>query len=81
MTASRPVAGSFQRVDPAQLAQARPVIGQQPLRPTPTTVGVTPAVARQLNLPPPTAGLHPIAPGPAIRGTPAVVDRASPRGR
>ena len=39
MTASRPVASSFQRVDPALLAQARPVIGQQPLRPAPTTSG------------------------------------------
>ena len=53
MTASRPVAGSFQRVDPTLLAQARPVLGQQPLRPAPTTVGVTPVVARQLGLPPP----------------------------
>ena len=70
MTASRPVASSFQRVDPAQLAQARPVIGQQPLRPAATTVGVTPAVARQLNLPP-TASLHPVAPGPTIHAVPA----------
>ena len=46
MTASRPVATAFQRVDPAQLAQARPVFGQQPLRPTATTAGVTPVVAR-----------------------------------
>ena len=35
MTASRPVGSSFQRVDPALLAQARPVLGQQPLRPAP----------------------------------------------
>ncbi len=72
MTASRPVGTSFQRVEPAQLAQARPVIGQQPLRPTATTVGVTPAVARQLNLPV-TAGLRPGAPGPNFRATPAGV--------
>ena len=39
MTASRPVGTAFQRVDPAQLAQARPVFGQQPLRPAPATVG------------------------------------------
>ena len=71
MTASRRVAGSFQHLDPAQLAQVRPVIGAQPLRPTSTTVGVTPAVARQLNMPPPAAGLRPISPGPVIRGTPA----------
>jgi hypothetical protein len=71
MTGARPVASSFQRVDPARLAQARPVFGQQPLRPAPTTFGVTPAVARQLNLPP-ARGQHPVAPGPGFRGTPAV---------
>jgi hypothetical protein len=71
MIASRPVAPAFQRVDPAQLAQARPVIGQQPLRPSPVTMGVTPAVARQLNLPPPSPGMHAIAPGPALHATPA----------
>ena len=58
MTASRPVGTSFQRVDPAQLAQARPVFGQQPLRPAPTTVGVTPVVARQLGLPPSSPSLR-----------------------
>ncbi len=71
MIASRPVAGAFQRVDPAQLAQARPVIGQQPLRPSPVTMGVTPAVARQLNLPPPSPGMHAVAPGPTLHATPA----------
>ena len=73
MTASRPVAGSFQRVDPALLAQARPVLGQQPLRPAPTTVGVTPVVARQLGLPPPLPSKHTIAPGPTFRAAPAGV--------
>ncbi len=73
MTASRPVASSFQRVDPAQLAQARPVLGQQPLRPAPTTVGVTPVVARQLGLPPSSPSLHTIAPGPTFRAAPAGV--------
>ena len=72
MTASRPVGSSFQHLDPAQLSQVRPFIGAQPLRPTSTTVGVTPAVARQLNMPPPTAGLRQISPGPVFRGTPAV---------
>ncbi len=68
MTASRPVRGVAQQVDPAQLAQARPVVGQQPLRPTTTTAGVTPAVARQLNLAPAGAVVpHAVAPGPAIR--------------
>ncbi|HME23040.1 MAG TPA: DUF6600 domain-containing protein [Acetobacteraceae bacterium] len=69
MTASRPVASSVQRVDPAQLAQARPVVGEQPLRPASTTAGVTPAVARQLNLAP-AASLHAIAPGPVIHAAP-----------
>ena len=55
MTGSRPVRGAAQRVDPAQLAQARPVFGAQPVRPTMATAGVTPAVARQLHLAP-TAG-------------------------
>jgi hypothetical protein len=72
MTGSRPVAPIAQRINPAQLAQAHPVIGQQPLRPAPTTAGVTPAVARQLNLPV-TGALHPNAPGPAIRPMPAAV--------
>ncbi len=73
LTASRPVSRFAQRVDPAQLAQARPVIGTQPLRPASSTVGVTPAVARQFNFRAPAAGTHPTAPGPAIHATPAVV--------
>ena len=73
MTASRPVGTAFQRVDPAQLAQARPVFGQQPLRPAPTTVGVTPVVARQLGLPPSSPSLHTVAPGPTFRAAPAGV--------
>jgi hypothetical protein len=69
LTASRPVRPMAQRVDPGQLAQARPVFGQQPLRPTVATAGVTPAVARQLNLTPTPGAMvqHPFAPGPAIR--------------
>jgi hypothetical protein len=68
MTASRPVRGMAQHADPAQLAQARPVVGQQPLQPTTTTAGVTPTVARQLNLAPAGAvAPHAAAPGPAIR--------------
>ena len=51
MTSSRPVGRFAQRIDPAQLAQARPLIGTQPVRPAATTVGVTPVVARQFNLP------------------------------
>ena len=69
MAASRPVRTVAQRVDPAQLAQARPVFGQEPVRPTLATAGVTPAVARQLRLTPTPGAVaaHPAAPGPAIR--------------
>lgn len=73
MTGSQPVSRFAQRVDPAQLAQARPLVGTEPLRPTATTVGVTPRVARQFNLTAAAAGAHPISPGPAIHATPAVV--------
>jgi hypothetical protein len=70
LTGSHPVRPAFQRVDPGQLAQARPFIGQPPLRPTAATVGVTPAVARQLNLGPSAASFQrPASPGPAIRPT------------
>jgi hypothetical protein len=68
LTESRLVRPAVQRVDPAQLAQARPVFGQQPLRPTAATAGVTPAVARQFNLTPtPGTVQRPAAPGPAVR--------------
>jgi hypothetical protein len=77
MTGSQPVSRFAQRVDPAQLAQARPLVGTEPLRPTATTVGVTPGVARQFNLTAGAAGAHPIAPGPAIHATPAVAGGAA----
>jgi hypothetical protein len=69
LTESRPVRPAVQRVDAAQLAQARPVFGQQPLRPTLATTGVTPAVARQFDLRPTPGAVsqRPAAPGPAIR--------------
>lgn len=71
MTASRPVTRAMQHVSPQQLAAARPVVGQEPLRPTRATSGVTPAVARQMNLAPVVGGppARP-APGPAIRTPP-----------
>jgi hypothetical protein len=79
MTASRPVAPSIQRVDPAQFAQVRPVVvGQQPLRPAPNTLGVTPAVARQLNLPQTAPYGQRVAPGPVIRAAPVVATGAAP---
>ncbi|MBS0640110.1 MAG: hypothetical protein JSS43_09575, partial [Proteobacteria bacterium] len=67
MTGSRPVHGAFHRLPPEQFANARPVYGQSPIRPAPTTIGVTPSVARQLNLPPPLPGSMRVAPGPVVR--------------
>ncbi len=78
MTGSRPVAPAVQRVDPAQFEQIRPVIGQQPLRPTATTLGVTPAVARQLNLPRTAPSMQRVAPGPSIHGAPFAAGHATP---
>jgi hypothetical protein len=75
MTGSRPVAAAAQPLSPQVLASARPVVGQQPIRPTVATAGVTPAVARDLRL----------APGdpssPSFRATPGPVVRAQAEGR
>ena len=51
MTGSRPVQGMARPVTAQEFAAARPIVGQQPLRPTAETAGVTPAVARRLDLP------------------------------
>jgi hypothetical protein len=50
-------------------ASSHPVIGQQPIPPAPGTLGVTPAVARQLNLQPTGREGPPqrLAPGPVVR--------------
>jgi hypothetical protein len=65
MAGSRPVQAVARPVTAQEFAAARPISGQQPIRPTAATAGVTPVVARQLNLAP--AGtVHP-APGPAVR--------------
>jgi hypothetical protein len=65
MTGSRPVQGVARPVTAQEFAAARPIVGQQqPLRPAATTAGVTPVVARQLNLAPAPA-VRP-APGPAV---------------
>ena len=76
MAASHPVRPVAQPVTPQQLASARPIVGQQAIRPTAVTSGVTQGVVRQLNLGP-TASLHP-APGPAVRRNPAVAGFARP---
>lgn len=64
-------------VPAAQLAQARPVFGRVPIRPTTATLGVSPATARQLHIGAPPAGIaasaRPAAPGPAIRQPTAFV--------
>lgn len=65
MTGSRPIGGVARPVRPAEFASARPIVGYQPVRPTATTAGVTPAAARQMHLAP-SASVRP-APGPAVR--------------
>ncbi|HEX3576830.1 MAG TPA: DUF6600 domain-containing protein, partial [Rhodopila sp.] len=64
MMGSRPVQGFARPVSAQEFASARPIFDRQPLRPTAATAGVTPAVARELNLAP-GAGARP-APGPAV---------------
>jgi uncharacterized protein DUF6600 len=78
LTNSRPVGRIAQRVDPTQLARARPLVGTQPVRPAATTVGVTPVVARQFNLPAAAAATRPVAPGPAIHATTVTAHPATP---
>jgi len=69
----RPVARS---IAPQELARVHPVVGRQPLPPTTATLGVTPAVARQMHIAAPPPGVavprRAEAPGPAIRGPVAV---------
>jgi hypothetical protein len=66
MRDSRPVRDVARPVTAQEFAAARPIMGQQPLRPTAATAGVTPAVARRLDLGPAAGGVRP-APGPAVR--------------
>ena len=69
MLGSRPVRTAARPIPAREFASAQPVVGQQPIRPTVATLGVTPAVARQLNLPAAGGGLAPrrLAPGPVVR--------------
>ncbi len=73
MTGSRAVRVVAQPLRPEQFGQARPLPGQVPLQPSIATAGVTPAVARQLNIATPAAGQLPAsrrpAPGPVIAGS------------
>jgi hypothetical protein len=65
---SRPIAPVVRPVPPQQLAALRPA-PIPPVRPTAGTLGVTPAVAHQLRLPPapPGAPVRPVAPGPRFQ--------------
>jgi hypothetical protein len=71
MATSRPIGEAYRPITPEELAQARPVVGRQVLTPTTATMGVTPAVARQVHAVPPPAGTplprREAAPGPVIR--------------
>ena len=68
MLGSRPVRQFARPMSEQTLAAAHPVAVDQLVRPTPRTFGVTPAVARQLNLPAAGApGAHRPAPGPVVR--------------
>ena len=80
--ASRRLHGLVQRVDPAQLRAARPILGRTPLRPGAETAGLTRPMARNLGIP--AAALRrPAAAGPALargerpRGLPALRGRTA----
>jgi len=73
MAGSRPIAAQAQVFSPQALAAARP-IERAPIAPTLATAGVTPGVARQLNLAPApgaAAPARPAAPGPVVQPRPA----------
>jgi hypothetical protein len=86
MANSRPVRQAAQPVAPQVLASARPLAGQDPIRPTAATAGVTPAFAQRMNLAPAPGGAAPrLAPGPVIRaqapgGQPGTEARPALRG-
>lgn len=66
MLDSQSVRAAARPVSATTFAAAHPVVGEQPISPIVATLGVTPAVARQLNLAP---GFAPrrAAPGPVVR--------------
>ncbi len=70
MATSRPIQSVARPVSPAQLAEFHPVVGRPVVPPTTATLGVTPAVARQVHAVPAPAGYaapaRPAAPGPAV---------------
>ncbi|MCW3477352.1 DUF6600 domain-containing protein, partial [Limobrevibacterium gyesilva] len=73
MTGSRPVGPAARRVPPQTLASMQ-AMRAPPVQPTAGTAGVTPAVARQMNLAQPGPGLaapRRVAPGPVVQPNPA----------
>ncbi len=78
---SQPVGPRARAVTPQQFASLRPVQAS-PVRPTLATAGVTPAVARAMNLPAGVGGppSRPVAPGPAVQARPAGVVALRPPG-
>jgi hypothetical protein len=79
MMGSRPVRGAARPIPPQALASAHPVIGQQPIRPTVATLGVTPAVARRLDLHPAGREAPPrAAPGPVVRAAETTTEHGQP---
>jgi hypothetical protein len=88
MALSQPIGREARPLPAAQFADARPLLGRDPIAPTTATVGVDRRVAQDLRLgpPPPGAGpaMRPAAPGPAIRGyanAPNVRPGLEPNGR
>jgi hypothetical protein len=91
MIGSRPVSGAFERVDPGQLAAARPVTGQPPLAPSPAMHAIAPgpaihampagiAAGAMLAHPAPpalTGAAHPFTATPALR-TPSAPGQIAP---
>ncbi len=81
LQASQPVAPQAQAIPARQFASLRPVQAL-PVRPTLATAGVTPAVAKAMNLPavagaPPS---RPAAPGPVVQARPAGIVALRPPG-
>ena len=66
MLGSRLVRPAARPMSATTFAAAHPVTGEQPIAPTPATLGVTPAVAHQLNLAAGVAARR-AAPGPIVR--------------
>jgi hypothetical protein len=80
MALSRPVSQLARPVPAAQFADARPVLGREPIAPNAATAGVTPRLAQEMHLaaPPAGAAVRLQAPGPAIRAQVAVPNARPP---